>query len=51
LASAIIGSGETVFAWRGGSIFGYGLVWCLVLVSAPKAVQAYSGMRVITLTS
>jgi hypothetical protein len=50
VASVTIGSGETVFASRGGAIFGYGLVWCLVLVTALKAVQAYSSMRVITLT-
>lgn len=47
IASVTIGSGETVFAARGGAIFGYALVWCLVLVSALKAIQAYSGMRVI----
>jgi hypothetical protein len=50
IASVTIGSGETVFAARGGAIFGYALVWCLVLVSVLKAIQAYSGMRVITLT-
>ncbi len=50
IASVTIGSGETVFAARGGAIFGYALVWCVLLVSALKAVQAYSGMRVITLT-
>ncbi len=50
IASVTIGSGETVFAARGGAIFGFALVWCLLLVSALKAIQAYSGMRVITLT-
>jgi hypothetical protein len=50
IASVTIGSGETVFAARGGAIFGYSLVWCLLLVSALKAIQAYSGMRVVTLT-
>ncbi len=50
IASVTIGSGETVFASRGGAIFGYALVWCLVLVSALKAIQAYSSMRIITLT-
>ncbi len=50
VASVTIGSGETVFASRGGAIFGYSLVWCLVLVSVLKAIQAYSSMRVITLT-
>jgi hypothetical protein len=50
IASVTIGSGETVFAARGGAIFGYALVWCIVLVSVLKAIQAYSSMRVITLT-
>jgi hypothetical protein len=50
IASVTIGSGETIFAARGGAIFGYALVWCLVLVSFLKAIQAYSGMRVVTLT-
>jgi Natural resistance-associated macrophage protein len=50
IASVTIGSGETVFASRGGAIFGYALVWCIVLVSMLKAVQAYSSMRIITLT-
>jgi len=50
IASITIGSGETVFAARGGAIFGYALVWCLLLVSVLKAIQAYSGMRVVTLT-
>ncbi len=50
IASVTIGSGETVFAARAGATFGYALVWCLLLVSALKAIQAYSGMRVITLT-
>jgi hypothetical protein len=50
LASVTIGSGETLFASRGGAIFGYALVWCLVLVSVLKAIQAYSSMRILTLT-
>ncbi len=50
IASVTIGSGETIFASRAGAIFGYALVWCLLLVSALKAIQAYSSMRVLTLT-
>jgi hypothetical protein len=50
IASVTIGSGETVFASRGGALFGYALVWCIVLVSVLKAVQAYSSMRILTLT-
>jgi hypothetical protein len=49
IASVSIDSGETVFGARGGAIR-LRLVWCLVLVSALKVIQAYSGMRVIPLT-
>ena len=29
IASVTIGSGETVFASRGGAVFGYAMLWCL----------------------
>ncbi|MGH9319715.1 MAG: Nramp family divalent metal transporter [Vicinamibacteria bacterium] len=50
IASVTIGSGETVFASRGGAIFGYSLLWCFLLGAVLKAVQVYSSMRIMTLT-
>jgi Mn2+/Fe2+ NRAMP family transporter len=50
IASVTIGSGETVFASRGGAIFGYSLLWCFVLGALLKAIQVYSAMRLMTLT-
>ena len=50
IASVTIGNGETIFASRGGAIFGYTLMWCFVLGAAIKFVQVYSGARFITLT-
>jgi Mn2+/Fe2+ NRAMP family transporter len=50
IACVTIGSGETVFASRGGAIFGYSLMWCFVLGAAIKFVQVYSGARFLTLT-
>ncbi|MCH2213501.1 MAG: Nramp family divalent metal transporter [Fuerstiella sp.] len=50
LASVTIGSGETLMASRGGSIFGYSVLWAVLLASAAKAVQVYTAARHITLT-
>ena len=50
VASVTIGGGETVFASRGGAIFGYALLWCFVLGGVLKGIQVYSTMRVMTLT-
>ena len=50
IASVTIGNGETIFASRGGAIFGYTLMWCFVLGAAIKFFQVYSGARFITLT-
>ena len=50
VASTTIGSGETVFASRGGAIFAYSLFWCLVAGTVLKGIQVYSGARFITLT-
>ena len=50
IASVSIGGGETIFASRGGAIFGFALIWCILLVVILKAMQVYSGMRVMTLT-
>ncbi|MGJ9411190.1 Nramp family divalent metal transporter [Aeromicrobium sp. CF4.19] len=45
VASANIGSGEMVFASRGGAIFGYALLWAFVVSAVAKAALAYSFNR------
>lgn len=50
MASASIGSGELFFSSRGGSIFGYTLLWTFLLCAIFKGVVVYSGTRYITLT-
>ncbi len=50
VASVTIGSGETFFASRGGAIFGYGLIWCAILIPFLKGFQTYSGARYMVLT-
>jgi Mn2+/Fe2+ NRAMP family transporter len=50
IASVTIGSGETLFASRGGAIFGYSLLWCFVGGALMKGIQVYTATRHITLT-
>ncbi|MEE2659174.1 MAG: Nramp family divalent metal transporter [Candidatus Latescibacterota bacterium] len=50
IASVTIGSGETVFASRGGAVFGYALLWCFVSGGIMKFTQVYTASRYITLT-
>lgn len=50
IASVTIGSGETLFASRGGAIFGYSLLWCFVAGAFLKGIQVYTAARYITLT-
>jgi Mn2+/Fe2+ NRAMP family transporter len=50
LASMTLGSGETIFAPRGGAIFGLSILWALVWAGLVKGVMAYSGVRYYTLT-
>lgn len=50
VASATIGSGETIFAARGGAIFEYTLLWAVAAGALLKAVQVYTASRYITLT-
>jgi hypothetical protein len=50
IASVTIGSGETVFASRGGALFGYAMLWCFVGGGLMKFVQVYTAARFITLT-
>lgn len=47
IASVTIGSGETLFASRGGAIFGYGgFLWCFVLLLLMKGIQVYTAMQI-----
>ena len=50
LASMGLGSGELLFAPRGGAIFGFSILWALVWAGLVKGVMAYSGVRYYTLT-
>ena len=50
IASLTIGSGETVFASRSGAVFGYAVLWLLLLTAIAKGFQVYAGARHITLT-
>jgi Mn2+/Fe2+ NRAMP family transporter len=50
IASVTIGSGETLFASRTGAIFGYGLLWFIVLCAACKLTQVYAAGRYMVLT-
>ncbi len=50
IASLTIGSGETLFASRGGAVFGYSLIWAFLISAIMKGVQVYTGMRYMTLT-
>ena len=50
IASVTIGSGETVFASRGGAIFGYSLLWCFLGGTIMKGIQVYTSARHFTLT-
>lgn len=50
IASVTIGSGELVYASRGGAVFGYTLLWCFLYAGVFKAIQVYTAARHITLT-
>ncbi|MBC9868082.1 MAG: hypothetical protein F7O42_09445 [Opitutae bacterium] len=45
IASVSIGTGETIFASRGGAIFGYTILWCFTLGLILKAIQIYASSR------
>jgi Mn2+/Fe2+ NRAMP family transporter len=49
IASVTIGSGETFFASRAGAIFGYSLLWFILVCGACKLVQVYGGARYMVL--
>ena len=50
IASVTVGSGEVLFPSRGGSIFGYRLLWVFLLISLLKWVLAYTSMRHMVLS-
>lgn len=50
VASVTIGSGETLFASKGGAIFGYTLLWCFLGSALMKCVQVYAGARYMVLS-
>jgi Mn2+/Fe2+ NRAMP family transporter len=50
IASVTIGSGELVLASRGGSVFGYTMLWCFLVAGIFKAIQVYSSGRYLALT-
>jgi Mn2+/Fe2+ NRAMP family transporter len=50
VASANIGTGEMVFAARGGALFGYALLWAFLVSAAAKAALAYSFNRYTVVT-
>ena len=50
IASVSIGNGETVFASRGGAIFGYSILWCFFLGIFLKGAQIYASARYMLLS-
>ena len=50
IASVSIGTGETIFASRGGAIFGYAILWSFIVGLFLKAVQIYSSSRYMMLS-
>lgn len=50
IASVTIGSGETLFASRTGAIFGYALVWFIVVAAIGKLIQVYTAGRYMVLS-
>lgn len=50
MASVSIGGGETLLASRGGAIFEYSIIWCLVAGLFLKGVQIYTSARYMALS-
>lgn len=50
IASLTIGSGESILASREGAIFGYAVLWAVVVGSLAKGALVYASNRHITLT-
>jgi Mn2+/Fe2+ NRAMP family transporter len=50
IASLTIGSGESILASREGAVFGYTVLWAVVVGSVAKGALVYASNRHITLT-
>jgi Mn2+/Fe2+ NRAMP family transporter len=50
IASLTIGSGESILASREGAVFGYAVLWALVVAIIAKGAIVYASNRYITLT-
>lgn len=50
IASLTIGSGESILASREGAVFGYAVLWAVVVGSIAKGALVYASNRHITLT-
>src|SRR5918998_4311642 len=50
VASLTIGSGEVVFASRAGAVFGYAVLWALVVALIAKGAMVYASNHYITVT-
>jgi Mn2+/Fe2+ NRAMP family transporter len=50
IASVTVGTGETIFSPRLGAIFGYDVLWIIVLAAICKGVLVYTGGRHLVLT-
>jgi Mn2+/Fe2+ NRAMP family transporter len=50
IASVTVGTGETIFSPRLGAIFGYEVLWIIVLAAICKGVLVYTGGRHLVLT-
>jgi len=50
IASLTVGSGETVLASRLGAVFGYAILWLVVVGAVAKAAIIYASNRYIVLT-
>lgn len=50
IASVTVGTGETIFAPRTGAIFGYAMLWVVLVTVLFKATQVYTGARYLVLT-
>lgn len=50
IASVTVGTGETIFAPRVGAVFGYTLLWVVLITVVFKTVQVYTGARYLVLT-
>jgi Mn2+/Fe2+ NRAMP family transporter len=50
IASVTVGTGETIFSPRLGAIFGYQMLWVILLAVIFKGVLVYTGARHLVLT-